>query len=110
MKNLALLSLALGVTACQSVPADQRAANPAQGMLFAENSCSSCHAVGRNGASPNVNAPTFTSIASRPGVTAESLSSWLRDGHNYPVEMGFYLDQQKVDALAAYMVRLRSGS
>lgn len=109
MKAFTLSCLALSLAACQSIPPDeQQAANPAQGLILARNSCSECHQVRRNGESPNPDAPPFATIANREGLTAEGLSTWLRDSHNYPVEMGLYLDQHQVDALVAYMIRLRS--
>ena len=58
---------------------------------------------------PTRGRPSFADIANRPGMTAEGFAAWLRDGHNYPVEMGFYLEPRQVDALAAYIIRLRAG-
>ena len=40
-------------------------------------------------------------------MTAGTLSSWLRDAHNYPSEMEFQLDSNKVDDLVSYMLTLR---
>jgi cytochrome c len=98
------------LAACQSTPAEQVSwDNPATGLLVARESCGGCHQAGRTGESPNPDAPPFADIAGRPGLTAEALAAWLRDGHNYPVEMGFRLEPHQVDALVAYMVRLRSG-
>lgn len=94
------------------MPSDepQSSANPATGLLLARDSCGGCHQVGRNGTSPNPDAPPFAEIANRQGLTPQSLSSWLRDGHNYPTEMGFYLEPHQIDALVAYMIRLRTTS
>ena len=129
-------AFAPGLTGCQSAPADDGAlANPATGMLIARDSCSRCHQTGRggegsgarrptlaggdppipdaplfsDGESPNPRAPSFVDIANRPGMTVEGIAAWLRDGHNYPVEMGFHLEPHQVDALAAYLIRLRGG-
>ena len=44
---------------------------------------------------------------SRPGVTVKTLSSYLRDAHNYPEAMDFELTRQQADALAEYMLTLR---
>lgn len=129
--------LVLVLAACQSTPPDGPPApgNPATGLLIARDSCSACHQTGRTGESPSPRAPSlaggdppvpdapldtdgdspdprapsFADIASRPGMTAEGIAAWLRNGHNYPVEMGFYLDSHQVDALAAYIMRLRAG-
>lgn len=102
------LSLALG--ACQSTPAPQPAssASAAQGEAFARTSCGGCHAIGLYGSSSNPNAPPFGAIANQQGLTAQTLSEWLRGAHNYPSEMDFYLNPGQVDALTAYMLTLRS--
>lgn len=108
MKAFALPCLALCLAACESVPADEPSASAATGLIIAQDSCGRCHQVRRNGLSPDEDAPPFADIANREGRTAESLAAWLRDGHNYPTEMGFRLEPHQVDALVAYMIRLRS--
>jgi mono/diheme cytochrome c family protein len=79
----------------------------AQGRALAQESCSGCHAIDKAIASPNSNAPLFPVIVNQEGVSSETLSYWLRGAHNYPSEMDFYLDAQKVDALVAYMLTLQ---
>ena len=109
MKPLYLVGLAIGVTACQPLPSAEQPlpAQQTQGLAFAQASCGGCHAVERFGSSPNQNAPPFAAIVNQRGLTAETLSSWLRDAHNYPEEMEFYLEQREVDDLVAYMLTLR---
>ena len=41
-------------------------------------------------------------------MTPEALAAFLRDSHNYPVEMGFQLQPHQVDSLVAYMIRWRA--
>lgn len=108
-KRPGLLCLMLPLAACQSVPppAPATTAEAQQGQAFAEASCSGCHAVGRYGSSSNPNAPPFPAIVNQEGLTAETLSYWLRGAHNYPAEMDFSLDERQVDALVAYMLTLR---
>jgi hypothetical protein len=77
-------------------------------MLIARDSCSGCHSTGLNGESPNSRALPFREIVNRPGLTPEALAAWLKDGHDYPVEMGFVLAPHRVDSLVAYMMRQRS--
>ena len=77
---------------------------------FVQSSCGSCHAVERYGSSPHPNAPAFADIANREGLTADTLSAWLRDAHNYPEEMNFYLDPSNVERLTAYLLTLRDPS
>jgi hypothetical protein len=67
-----------------------------------------CHQIGGGGESPNRARRPSGEIASRPGMTPEALAAWLRDGHNYPVEMGFHLEPHQVDSLVAYMIRWRT--
>lgn len=124
MKFLYAVCLALPLVACQDVPPLHSAphsgnsatsSTPAkplsplaiQGRALAQESCSGCHAIDHAIASPNSNAPLFPVIVNQEGVSAETLSYWLRGAHNYPSEMDFYLDAQKVDALVAYMLTLQ---
>jgi len=41
-------------------------------------------------------------------MTPEALAGWLKNGHNYPTEMGFHLEPYQVDSLVAYMIRQRA--
>jgi mono/diheme cytochrome c family protein len=108
-KPLRLICLPLLLAACQNLPSAEPAqatASP-EGQAFAQASCGGCHAVGRYGSSPNSNAPPFPAIVNQEGLTAETLSVWLRGAHNYPSEMDFQLRDREVDALVDYMLTLR---
>jgi mono/diheme cytochrome c family protein len=107
-----LLCLALPLAACQTVPPEAPpppapAPVTTSGRTFVEASCGGCHAIGRSGYSSNSNAPPFTEIVNREGLTQETLSTWLRGAHNYPSEMDFYLNEAQVNELVAYMLTLR---
>ena len=104
-----LLGCALLLAACQPTAPPETAAAPARdrGLAFAQGSCGGCHAVERHELSPNPDAPPFAAIVNQPGLTQATLGAWLRDAHNYPAEMEFYLDGPEVDALVAYMLTLR---
>ena len=106
---LPLLCLALPLAACQNLPPAERAqpAAASPGQAFAQASCSGCHAIGRQGISPTSAAPPFAAIANQEGVTADTLSQWLRGAHNYPREMDFYLGEREVDQLVGYMLSLK---
>ena len=108
-KPLHLLCVPLLLAACQNLPSAEPAPSttPPRGQAFAQASCGGCHAVGLYGTSSNPNAPPFGFIANQEGLTEETLSVWLRDAHNYPTEMDFYLNEREVDALVAYMLTLR---
>ncbi|WP_147416664.1 c-type cytochrome [Sphingomonas edaphi] len=124
MKFVYAACFAFALVACQDVPPAQSSPRTsrsdavekrakmlsplaAQGRALAEESCSACHAIDTAIASPNSNAPLFPVIVNQEGVSSETLSYWLRGAHNYPSEMDFYLDAQKVDALVAYMLTLQ---
>ena len=101
---LGFLSFTLAACATSEPPAP----DASMGLLIARDSCAGCHQIGGGGDSPNARAPTFREIASRPGMTPEALAAFLRDSHNYPVEMGFQLQPHQVDSLVAYMIRWRA--
>lgn len=105
---LAVLLGALSLTASQILPAAApRSAPISRGHALAQARCSGCHETGLYGSSSNPNAPPFGAIANHDGVTARTLSEWLRSAHNYPIEMDFYLGQSEVDGLVAYFMSLR---
>lgn len=103
------LGAAAAIAAWQPLASAEPAppAAPDRGLAVAQGTCGGCHAVERHGVSPNPKAPPFAAIVNRPGLTPETLSSWLRDAHNYPEEMEFYLEGPEVDQLVAYMLTLR---
>ena len=77
------------------------------GLRLAEAQCSGCHAVTPGQVSPNSDAPPFASIAQRPGLTQSSASGWLRESHNFPDQMNFYLESDQTEQLATYLLTLR---
>jgi hypothetical protein len=77
------------------------------GLRIAEARCSGCHAVMPGQVSPNSDAPPFASIAQRSGLTQSSASSWLRESHNFPDQMNFYLESDQAEQLAIYLLTLR---
>ncbi|MFU7527039.1 hypothetical protein [Qipengyuania sp. ASV99] len=94
--------------ACSTAPKFQLAASaqPAP-PAFVEAACGGCHAVEPPYLSPNPQAPSFESVANRPGVTKATIRAWLVDAHNYPEAMDFDLTKERVDEVAAYMITLR---
>ena len=97
-----LTGLSFAAAACQQVP-DR---DTGQGLAFAQAACGGCHAVERYVASPNPDAPPFAAVVNQPGLTRETLGSWLRAAHNYPEEMDFSLEDAEVDTLVDYMLTL----
>ncbi len=92
----------LGLSACATTPQ----ASP-QPPAFVEAACGGCHAVEPPYESPNPSAPTFESVANRPGVTKATIRAWLISAHNYPEVMDFDLEREHVDEVADYMITLR---
>jgi mono/diheme cytochrome c family protein len=101
--------LAALLAACQPAAPPETATPAARdpGLAFAQGSCGGCHAVERRQLSPNPEAPPFPAIVNQPGLTRDTLGAWLRDAHNYPEEMEFYLEGPEVEALVGYMLTLR---
>lgn len=104
----ALLSLLLALSACSTVGEPPKS-SASMGLLIARDRCAACHQTGGSGESPNSRAPAFGEIVNRPGMTQERLAAFLKDSHNYPIEMGFRLEPHQVDSLAAYMIGWQSG-
>lgn len=101
-----IIALTVLALACQPLPPrSTEAMDLAQ--LDLPSSCARCHAVDRLGDSPNPNAPPFAAIVNQPNLTADTLSSWLRDAHNYPSEMAFSLSEEQIDELVRYMLTLQ---
>lgn len=78
-----------------------------QGYAFANNHCSSCHAIETGGLSPNPLSPRFESIVNRKGLTRETLIPWLNNSHYFPDVMDFEIEPDQVEALATYMLTLQ---
>lgn len=77
------------------------------GLAFAQKHCSACHAIG-TGISPKPEAPSFETIINTPGLTARTLTPWLRNSHNFPEVMNFEIAPEQIDMLAAYMLTLKN--
>lgn len=107
--QLILMFSALFLGACQGqVPIATSTSLKSRGHAMAMESCGACHAVDRSASSsPNPDAPPFAAIVNKEGLTAKTLSVWLRDAHNYPDEMQFELQPDKADDLVTYMLTLK---
>lgn len=125
-KQLSAIVLAIGVAACTTAAYDKQAAEifsaaqpdiseeveatdqwTGRTLAFAQGACADCHAVEPPALSPNPQAPAFADIANRPGLTVDTLSTWLRDAHNYPEDMDFDLNSARVNELTDYILTLR---
>lgn len=109
MRVLASTIALLALSACQTTGSEgtvEAARRGGDTHALAQAACGGCHSIERFGLSPNPQAPEFPSIANREGVTPASLTNWLRDAHNYPEDMDFYLEPDEVAALANYILSL----
>lgn len=114
---LALLSLAAIVASASAALAGARPAPLAEirlpsaaqrGLALAQARCAGCHAVARNGISPNPESPPFDAVVNVPGLSRSTLERFLRDSHNYPEAMNFTIRRRDIRDLAAYMITLRN--
>ena len=77
-----------------------------RGVAYARKVCAECHAVVPSQlASPNPDAPSFTSVANTPGMTATALYVWLHTSH--PTMPNFIIEPDTADDLVAYILSLR---
>lgn len=81
--------------------------DPAAGEFLARQWCANCHQIGaRAPGARNDAAPSFQSIAARPGVTAEGIATYIRVPHANMPDHG--LTQRQAQDLAAYVMAQRS--
>ena len=103
--NLSLiLGLIASVYASAAVAEDIGSAK--DGFIFAQTVCAECHAV-RDGerASPNAQAPSFTTVANTSGMNAMALEVWFQTPH--PTMPNLMFSNQESDNVIAYILSLR---
>lgn len=106
-----ILSLLACAACMQAGPAPGAVAiksRPHEALAFVQAACGGCHAIERDGLSPDPQAPRWVDIANQQGMSEATLSSWLPDAHNYPEIMDFDLDSDQVEMIVSYMFTLRS--
>jgi mono/diheme cytochrome c family protein len=111
VKCLILLGVVMVLGGCQGRSPTERLASTAQyrGHLYAQATCSSCHAIGPgSNSSPNPQAPPFASIVNQQGLSRQTLNTWLRNTHNHPGEMTLQIDETRIDDLVTYMLALKN--
>jgi cytochrome c len=72
-----------------------------QGQSIVATKCSSCHAVGRFGESPNPKAPAFRTLHERYPI--ESLAEAIAEGTLSPDEPEFIFSGREVGAIISYL-------
>jgi mono/diheme cytochrome c family protein len=86
--------------------AAQAPGQSAAGRALALRTCSSCHAVVERQVRPAMDsAPSFSSIARNPAVTADGLRTFLQTPH--PVMPDLALSRREIDDVISYILSLR---
>ena len=78
---------------------------PTPGQQIAQHRCAECHVIVANGPASWTDAPSFESIANRPGITRNWLIKFIPQPHVH-MEMETYTHAQ-VESLADYILSLR---
>jgi cytochrome c len=97
---IAMVLLGAGL-ASPAIAADKDLSD--KGEVIVRENCSRCHAIGREGASPNPEAPPFRTLSSNYPVEdlAESLAEGIVSGH--PEMPIFVFEPHQIDAIIAYL-------
>ncbi|MBS0562134.1 MAG: hypothetical protein JSR21_18975 [Proteobacteria bacterium] len=75
------------------------------GRTMAKRDCSQCHNITPGGGGSWTSAPSFQSIADRPGQTAAAISAYLQKRHVQMLRDN--RPKPEADAIAAYIASLR---
>ena len=81
------------------------AADPDKGETLAKRWCTGCHLVAADQPAATTEAPTFASIAKRPGFDPVKISAFLLDPH--PKMPNMELSRDETADIAAYIATLR---
>jgi cytochrome c len=100
MVLLLTTGLALLAECCLAAPASL-----SEGQRLAEGLCARCHAVAPSRPNSWTDAPTFESIANRPGMTREWLVQFIPKPHGHMSAWNYTPAQ--VDSIATYILSLR---
>ena len=80
--------------------------DPQKGRALAQQFCAECHAVEkRHVHSPNSQAPSFTAVASTPGMTAMALNVFFQTPHR--TMPNFILKSDQKNDIIAYIMSLK---
>lgn len=104
--SVTLTSLLL--VGCKSNENMVLATSQAKAPDYVEAVCGECHSVTANANSPRPDAPGFADIANSPGLTRETLETFLSDAHNYPMQMDVDLNEKDIEIIADHIMTLQS--
>jgi mono/diheme cytochrome c family protein len=107
MRNLVFASSIVLVVSLGIAKA-QEAGDARAGHAVAQNTCAACHAIERaQTRSPNPDAPTFTVIASVPGMTMTALLAALQTSHRERTMPNLVLPPDELRDVIAYILSLK---
>jgi len=100
--------LAFALIAVVAASSAQAQSPTARGRLLAQRYCAGCHAIARNGDSPNRAAPPFRDLNQRYHIDdlAEALAEGILTGH--PAMPEFRFPPQDVAAVLAYLKSIQT--
>jgi cytochrome c len=110
--TLVLIASLLSACLASAQPAhaaqQQEPGDPTRGGLLASDNCARCHALGREGDSPNAAAPPFRLLAERYPLEnlEEALAEGITVGHEGADMPEFELSPEQIDDLLAFLRRL----
>jgi cytochrome c len=96
-------ALASGLAGCTTAPEPAYHGDPVVGLEVAQSLCASCHAIGRQGASPNPRAPPLRSVLAhyQPDRLVRDLEASVRISHlRMPT---FYFGEHHAADVVAYL-------
>ena len=106
MERVICLAIFLALSAIACPVHAQEVGDPQQGLALAQQNCSECHATQRGQVrSPNSQAPTFSELATAPGMTIAALTVALTTPHA-GMPMFRLTTEQRADIIA-YILSLR---
>ena len=100
MKRAIVALLSLTIFSAAAIAAT-RAGDPFEGEKIAKRWCASCHVVSSDQKRGNTQAPPFSEIAEKPGLTAASIALFLL--HPHPPMPDMNLTRNEASDLAAYI-------
>jgi cytochrome c len=80
-----------------------------EGHQLAQTTCAVCHVIVPNGPGSWTDAPSFESVANRPGITQQWLTNFIQEPNHKHMLMEQYTQAQASD-IAAYILSMRHNS
>jgi mono/diheme cytochrome c family protein len=90
-------------------PCLARSTSVSEGRPLAQKTCAVCHVIIPNGPASWTDAPSFESIANRPGITQQWLAGFALNPKHMDMVFQEY-SRAQANAIAAYILSLRHNS